>query len=317
MGGSVAPRNPESRGLPPADGRSFVERIMEFRRLGLIAGNGPLPGQVLLEASRRGIAVTVAAIKEETEPDIEARAAECRPAASVHWMGVGQLGRLLEVFKAEDVDRALMVGQVRHARIFAPGSRSPLSRLRHLPDLKMIRLLASLKRRNTASLIGAVIGALEREGIRFLDSTLFLRDLLAVSGVMTRRSPTREEEGDVRFGHPIACEIARLDLGQTIVVKDRAVVAVEAMEGTDEAIRRAARLVGDERLTVVKVSRPRQDMRFDVPVVGPRSLDVFAECAVSALAIDAGRTLVIDKPDFLRRADEMGMTVLGLEACEK
>jgi UDP-2,3-diacylglucosamine hydrolase len=289
---------------------------MKEGRLGLIAGNGPLPGQVLLEASRRGIEVTVAAIKEEAETDLEMRAADCRPPAAFHWMGVGQLGRLLKVFRSARVERALMVGQVRHVRIFAPGSRSPLRQLQHLPDLRMVRLLASLDRRNTASLIEAVIRTLEAEGIHFLNSTAFLRDLLADSGVMTRRSPSRDEEKDMRFGFPIAREIARLDLGQTIVVKDQAVVAVEAMEGTDETIRRAARLVKGERLTVVKVSRPGQDMRFDVPVVGPRSLDVFGECAVSALAVDAGRTLLIDKPDFLRRADGMGIAVVGLETCE-
>lgn len=290
-----------------------METGESVRRLGLIAGSGPLPLQVVREAGRLGIPVTVAAILEETDPAIETLAQQTGSPVSVHWMGVGQLGRLLKTFKREAVDKALMVGRVRHVRIFAPGSRTPLDHLKQLPDLRMIRLLSSLRRKNTGSLIEAVIGVLEEEGIELVDSTLFLRDLLATEGVMTRRAPTAEEARDFEYGRSIAREIARMDLGQTIVVKDQAVVAVEAMEGTDETIRRASRLVSSERLTVVKVSRPKQDMRYDVPVVGPRTLDVFEQCHVTAVAIDAGRTLMVDKPDLLARADTLKISMVGFQ----
>lgn len=284
---------------------------MNIRRLGLIAGNGPLPLQVLEQARAQGIPVTVVAALEEADPSLGEWAGKPGAEISIHWLGVGRLGKLIEVFRAEGVDHALMVGQVKHTRIFARGSRFPLRRLKHMPDLRMLKLLASLARKDTGSLIGAVIKELEQEGIAFLDSTVFLESLLAGPGVMTRRQPTAEEQKDFDYGRPVAVEIARLDIGQTIVVKDQAVVAVEAMEGTDAAIRRAAELAGGEALTVIKVSRPRQDMRFDVPVVGPQTLDVLGECAVSALAIDAGRTLMIDKPSFLERADRMKITVVG------
>ncbi len=284
---------------------------MNIRRLGLIAGNGPLPLQVLDEARRRGLPVTVVAAAEEADPALDEAAGRPGPEVTVHWLGVGRLNRMIEVFRSEGVDHALMVGQVKHTRIFARGSRFPLRRLKHLPDLRMLKLLASLKRRNTASLIEAVIRELEREGIAFLDSTLFLQPILAHSGVMTRRAPDDEEQKDFEYGRPVALELARLDIGQTIVVKEQAVVAVEAMEGTDATIRRAAELAGGERLTVIKVSRPHQDMRFDVPVVGPRTLEVLQQCAVSALAVDAGRTLMIDKPALLEKADQMNLTIVG------
>lgn len=288
-----------------------MEKLESVRRLGLIAGNGPLPLQVVREAGRQGIPVTVAAILEETDPAIEGVAERAGSPVSIHWMGVGQLGRLLRAFKREEVDKGLMVGQVKHVRIFAPGSRSPLDHLKQLPDFRMIRLLSSLRRKDTGSLIEAVIGVLEEEGIELIDSTLFLRDLLATEGVMTRRSPSSGEAKDFGYGRSIAREIARLDLGQTIVVKDQAVVAVEAMEGTDETIRRASQLVSGEPLTVVKVSRPNQDMRYDVPVIGPRTLEVCEACHVTALALDAGRTLIVDKPDLLARADALKIAIVG------
>lgn len=284
---------------------------MNIRRLGLIAGNGPLPLQVLDEARRQGVPVTVVAAAEEADPALDEAASRPGPEVTVHWLGVGRLNRLIEVFRQEGVDHALMVGQVKHTRIFARGSRFPLQRLKHLPDLRMLKLLASLDRRNTASLIQAVIRELEREGIAFVDSTLFLQPILAHSGVMTRRAPDAEEQKDFDYGRPVAQELARLDIGQTIVVKEQAVVAVEAMEGTDATIRRAAELAGGERLTVIKVSRPHQDMRFDVPVVGPQTLEVLRQCSVSALAVDAGRTLMIDKPALLEQADQMNLTIVG------
>lgn len=284
----------------------------EIRRLGLVAGNGPLPLLVLEEATTAGVAVTVAAIKEETEPEVDDWVRRPGCDVSVHWIGLGQLGKLLKAFKSEGVSQAVMVGQVKHVRIFAPGSKSPFSQIKHLPDWQMIRFLSSLKKRDTGSLIGGIIDFLEEEGIRFIDSTVYLQRLLAEKGCMTGRELTEQEDADIAYGHPVAREIARLDLGQTIVVKDQAVVAVEAMEGTDATIRRAAELVQGERLTVVKVSRPNQEMRYDVPVTGMRTLEVLRECNVSALAIDAGKTLMIDKEELLREASASGIAIVGV-----
>ena len=281
---------------------------MEVQRLGLIAGNGRFPFLVLEEALRCEIAVTVAAIREETFPEIEDFANQ--PQVSVHWVGLGQLGKLIRVFKGEEVQKAIMAGQVKHTRIFSRKGGDSSGRRLLLPDLKMMKVFLSLPQRNTQSLIGGVIEELEKEGIEFIDSTVLLGSLLAKSGVLTGREPNREELKDIEYGHPIAREIARLDLGQTIVIKDQAVVAVEAMEGTDETIRRASQLVGGGRLTVIKVSRPNQDMRFDVPVVGLDTLLVLKECNVSALAIDAEKTLILDREEFIREADRLKMTVI-------
>ncbi len=281
---------------------------MDVQKLGLIAGNGRYPLLVLEEAIRRDIKVTVAAIREETFPEIEEFSN--RPQVSVHWLGLGQLGKLIRVFKEEGVQKAILAGQVKHTQIFSRKGGDSAGRHLILPDLKMMRVFLSLPQRNTQSLIGGVIEALEKEGIVFIDSTVLLASLLPEAGVLTRRKPSKDELMDIEYGRPIAKEIARLDLGQTIVIKDRAVVAVEAMEGTDETIRRAARLVGDGRLTVVKVSRPDQDMRFDVPVVGLDTLLVLRECNVSALAVDAEKTLVLDREEFIREADRLEMAVI-------
>ncbi|MEE2840123.1 MAG: UDP-2,3-diacylglucosamine diphosphatase LpxI [Acidobacteriota bacterium] len=279
-----------------------------MKKLGLIAGNGRYPLLVLEEAIRREITVTVAAIREETLPEIEEFAN--RPHVSVHWLGLGQLGKLIRVFKGEGVQKAIMAGQVKHSQIFSRKGGDSSGRRLILPDLKMMKVFMSLPERNTQSLIGGVIEELEKEGIEFIDSTVLLASLLPEAGVLTRREPSSEELMDIEYGRPIAQEIAHLDLGQTIVIKDRAVVAVEAMEGTDETIRRAARLVGGGRLTVVKVSRPDQDMRFDVPVVGLDTLLVLKECNVSALAVDAEKTLVLDREEFIREADRLEMAVI-------
>ncbi|MFQ5739110.1 MAG: LpxI family protein [Acidobacteriota bacterium] len=283
-----------------------------LRRLGLIAGNGRFPFLVLEEARKKGIAVVVAAIKEETFPEIEEYSqSESGPGVSVHWIGLGQLGKLIRTFKKEKIDKVVMAGQVRHVQIFAPRSAAKRRRLTALPDLKMWRLLKSLPHKNTESLIAGVAAVLEREGIELLDSTLLLRDLLPEAGVLTKRGLTPEEVRDIEYGRPLARELARLDLGQTLVVKDQAVVAIEAMEGTDETIRRAARLVKKQRLTVIKVSRPRQDMRFDVPVVGIDTLGVLGECHVSAMAIDARRTLILDRAQFIQEADRLGISLVA------
>lgn len=287
-----------------------------IHRLGLIAGNGQLPFCTLEEASRKGVPVTVAAIREETFPEIVGLAGRLQGDITVHWLGLGQFGKLLEIFKREGVSHALMMGQVKHARIFAPGSRSPLDYLRSLPDLKALKMLASLASKNTSSLITAVIREIEKEGIEFIDSTSFLEGLLPPEGLLTEREPTRDEERDFIYGIPVARDIMRLDLGQTIVVKSQAVVAVEAMEGTDATIRRAAQLAGGESLTVIKVSRPNRELRFDVPVLGPSTLDVFKECNVTALAVDAGRTLIIDREEFITRASKMKICILGTKPPE-
>jgi DUF1009 family protein len=294
-----------------------VNETVEIKRLGIIAGSGPLPFCILDEAERLGIPVSVAALEEETSRKIEDFTTHLKNEWTLHWMGVGQLGKLLRLFAKEKVDKAIMVGQVKHVRIFAPGSRNPFTQIKQVPDFKMIRLLSSLKQKNTSSLIGGVIAAIEKEGIEFLDSSIFLKHLLAEKGVMTQRSPSEEETKDVAYGHSVAKEIARLDIGQTVAVKQQAIVAVEAMERTDATIRRAAELAAGERLTVVKVSRPHQDMRFDLPVLGLRTLEVAVECNVTAFAIDPGKTLIIDKRQFLERADDLSLTVLGYQADEE
>ncbi|RPI26339.1 MAG: LpxI family protein [Acidobacteria bacterium] len=283
----------------------------QINKLGLIAGNGRFPFLVLDEAVRRSIPVTVAAIKEETSPDIE-EVFKPEQGVEIHWVGLGQLGKLLRLFRKSGVDKAIMAGQVKHNRIFSREQPLSVSRIAAtVPDLTMLRLLMSLPSKNTQALIGAIADVLAQNGIELLDSTCLVRHLLAPSGVLTRRKPTDDETRNIGYGREIAREIARLDIGQTVVIKDQAVVAVEAMEGTDETIRRAARLAGSRPLTVVKVSRPRQDMRFDVPVIGTQSLAVFGECLVSALALDAGKTLIFDRPEFTEAADRLNMTIVA------
>ncbi len=263
---------------------------------GLIAGNGRFPFLVLEGARRHGVELAVAAIKEEADPRIE------QHARRVEWISVGHLGKLIRFFKSERVTRVIMAGQVKHVQIF---------RLNALPDLRMGRLLARLKRRNTDSLIGAVADELAREGIELIDSTTFLSPLLAREGVLSRRRPTKEETANVEYGLHIAQELARLDLGQTIVLKGQAVVAIEAMEGTDATMRRASELVGGRPLTVVKVAKPRQDMRFDVPVIGLDTVETMQACHVTALSVSADRTLIFDRQEVIEKADQLRMTIVG------
>jgi DUF1009 family protein len=262
---------------------------------GLIAGNGRFPIMVLEAARDQNIPVIVAAIREETEPEIESLG------FPVHWLGLGQLGRLVRVFKAAGVRKAIMAGQVKHAQIFGPS----------LPDLTMIRMLASLKKKNTDSLIGGVARVLEEAGIVLVDSTALLKTCMAAEGPLTRRGLTARELADVEYGRPIALKIARMDIGQTVVVRERAIVAVEAMEGTDAVIRRAGELARRERLTVIKVSKPGQDMRFDVPVVGTPTIEIMVEAGATALALDAHRTLIFDRNEFLHLADRNDIAVVG------
>ncbi|HEX4999272.1 MAG TPA: UDP-2,3-diacylglucosamine diphosphatase LpxI [Terriglobia bacterium] len=265
-------------------------------RYGLIAGNGKFPFLVLEAARSQGIEMVVAAIKEETFPEIE------QHAATVHWLSLGQLGKLIKTFKAEGVNRAVMAGQVKHKQIFSS----------IIPDLKMLQLLASLATKNTDSLIGAVAQTLEREGIHLIDSTSFLQPLIPGPGVCTR-PPTVEERRDLDYGYTIARELGRLDLGQTVVVADGACVAVEAMEGTDAAIERAAGLVNGRPLRVVKLAKPKQDLRFDVPTIGPGTVATLRRCGVTALAIEAGKTLMIDRSEVIAEAGAAGISVIAVE----
>jgi hypothetical protein len=264
--------------------------------LGLIAGNGRFPFLAAAGARRAGRRVVALAIREEASPDLASEVDE------LHWVGLGQLGRGIDLLRRAGAREAVMAGQVKHRQIFSG----------IVPDLKLLGVLARLAFQNTDSLIGAVADALARDGITLLPSVAFLGDQLATSGPMTRRRPGRDESRDVAYGETVARALARMDLGQTAVVKDRAAVALEAMEGTDETIRRAGRIAGPGT-TVVKVSKPRQDMRFDVPVVGEGTLAAMREAGSRVLALDAGRTLLIDRAAFLARADEEGVAVLGVE----
>ena len=264
--------------------------------LGLIAGNGRFPFLVAAGARRAGRRVIAVAIREETAPDLGEVVDE------IHWVGLGQLGRCIDALRGAGAREAVMAGQVKHRQIFSD----------IVPDLKLMGVLARLAFRNTDSLIGAVAETLGREGITLLPSTAFIEDQLAGAGTMSRRRPSGDEKADVEYGRKVARVLAGMDLGQTVVVKNRAAVALEAMEGTDETIRRAGRLAGPGT-TVVKVAKPRQDMRFDVPVVGAGTIEAMREAGAAVLALDAGKTLLLDKADFLSKADEAGLAVVGME----
>jgi DUF1009 family protein len=264
--------------------------------LGLIAGNGRFPFLVAAGARRAGRRVVAVAIREEASPELDAEVDE------IHWVGLGQFGRCIQALRAAGAREAVMAGQVKHRQIFAGIA----------PDLKLMGVLARLAFQNTDSLIGAVADALGREGITLLPSTTFLEDQLASVGAITRRSPTRSERRDIAYGCRVARVLAGMDLGQTVVVKERAAVALEAMEGTDEVIRRAGRIAGPGT-TVVKVAKPRQDMRFDVPVVGPVTVAVLREAGARVLALDAGKTLLLERVAFVERAEQAGLVVWGLD----
>jgi DUF1009 family protein len=267
--------------------------------VGLIAGNGRFPFLAAAGARRAGRRVVAVAIREEADPALETAVDE------LHWVGLGQLGRCIDVLKAGGAREAVMAGQVKHRQIFSG----------LLPDLKLMGVLARLAVKSTDSLIGGVADALAREGITLLPSTAFLADQMAGAGAMTRRRPSGDEGRDIEYGERVARALAGMDLGQTVAVKDRAAVALEAMEGTDEVIRRAGGIAG-AGVVVVKVAKPRQDMRFDVPVVGRGTLAAMAEAGARVLAVDAVRTLLIDKADFLSEADGRSIAVWGMEAPE-
>jgi DUF1009 family protein len=265
--------------------------------LGLIAGNGRFPFLVAAAGRRAGRRVVAVAIKEETDPALASEVDE------IHWVSLGQLGRCIDALKGGGVREAVMAGQVKHKQIFAG----------IVPDLKMMGLLARLALKNTDSLIGAVADTLAREGIALLSSTALLQDQLATKGAMTRRRPSGDEVKDVEYGREVARALAGFDIGQTVVVKEQAVVAVEAMEGTDETIRRAGRIAG-AGCTVVKVAKPRQDVRFDVPVVGPGTVTAMSEAKAHVLAVQAGETLLLDRADLLAAAERADLVLWGFEA---
>lgn len=265
------------------------------RPLGLIAGNGRFPFLVAEAARRTGLRTVLIKLKEETDPGLEALVDE------VHEISLGQLGACIQALKGAGVSEAIMAGQVRHRQIFSG----------IVPDLTLMGVLARLVFKNTDSLIGGVADALEREGIKLMSSVELLQDQLADEGTMTGKKPSAAERNVIDYGVLIASELGRLDLGQTVVVKDRAVVALEAMEGTDEAVARGARLAGPG-VVVVKMAKPKQDMRFDVPVVGEGTLNALGAAQAAVLAVEAGKTLLLDKRNFLKRATAMGLVVVGV-----
>jgi len=284
-------------------------------RYGLIAGNGRFPFMVLEGARQSGISLAIVAIREETEPAIES-AAEAA-GGSVIWVGIGQLGKMIRFFKGEGVEQAMMAGQVKHVQIFSGA----------VPDARMLKMILRLPRRNTNALIGAVADELSREGIELIDSTHFLQDQLPQPGTLTKREPSERERGDIEYGLEIAREMARLDLGQTIVIRAKACVAIEAMEGTDATIRRAGEVAwgrSEKRgriggsvfakvgLTVVKIAKPDQDMRFDVPVVGVPTIESMIAAGATCLCVTAGKTLMFDRDEMIARANQNKIAIVAV-----
>jgi len=278
-------------------------------KLGLIAGNGRFPFLLLDAARAQGFSVVVAAIREETDPEIDHRAA-CDERITVQWLSLGELSRLIELFHKEGVTAAVMAGQVKHKQIF--------SSIR--PDWRLAKLLLNLSTRNTDMLLGAVAKVLGDEGIELISSTSFLEPLLAQEGVLTERAPDEDERKNIEYGLGVARAVAGFDIGQTVVVAAQACVAVEAMEGTDATIERAGRLMesmeGDastleRRLTVVKVAKPNQDMRFDVPVIGLATIETMIRAGASCLSLEAGRTLLFDRESLLERASRAGIAIVA------
>jgi UDP-2,3-diacylglucosamine hydrolase len=267
-------------------------------RIGLIAGNGKFPFLALQGARDLGHDVTVVAVKEEASADLEDAARKA--GADLHWVSLGQLGKCIKLLKAAGVSQAVMAGQVKHVKIFSG----------IVPDLTLLSVLARLKARNTDALISAVADVMRNDGIELLDSTAFLSPLLAREGVLSARAPTEQEHADFEFGYRMADAVAALDIGQTIAVKHKAVVAVEAMEGTDEVIGRAGDLAGPG-VRIIKVAKPNQDMRFDVPVIGVATIQAMRIAGASALSIDAGRTLVLDGEHVFASANEASIAIVG------
>jgi UDP-2,3-diacylglucosamine hydrolase len=271
------------------------------RRYAILAGNGRFPLLALEAARLAGDEVVAIGIREEASPDIEQLAARC------HWISLGQLSRLIEILKQEQISEIMMAGQVKHANIF--------SSIR--PDWRLVKLLASLKQKNTGALIGGVAKVLSEEGIQLVDSTALLKPLLASPGVLTKRKPSQQEERDILYGRRIANTLAGLDVGQSVAVSDGACIAVEAMEGTDAMLERAASLANGQPLRLIKVSRRRGHLLFDVPVAGPATIATMQKTGTTALAVDARRTLLLDRDEMLARANEQNIAIIGYEAEQK
>jgi UDP-2,3-diacylglucosamine hydrolase len=266
-------------------------------KLGLIAGNGRFPFLVLDAARAQGHEVTVVAVNDEAFPELEAHAQ--RRGAALHWVSLGHLGKCLRILTEAGATQVVMAGQVKHTKIFSV-----------IPDLTMLSVIRRLRSRNTDAVIAAVVDVMREHGLQLLDSTVFLAPLLARPGVLTRRAPTEAEQADLAFGYRMADVIAGADIGQTICVRDQAVVAVEAMEGTDETIARAGRLARGP-FAVVKVAKPRQDMRFDVPVAGVATIEVMTAAGATVLSVDAGKTLLVDGDAVIRAADAAAIAIVG------
>ncbi len=264
-------------------------------RYGLIAGSGRFPILALQTARQLGHEVVVLALRDNAPPEVEQLGAAC------HWLNISELSRLIDLLHKEQITEVIMAGQVKHVSIF--------SSLK--PDLRLFRLLASLPSRNTDALIGGVRDELEKEGIHLADSTLLLKPLLAPEGPISKRKPDSDEDKDIRYGRRVANALAGHDVGQSVAICERACVAVEAMEGTDAMLRRAASLVNGRPLRLVKVSRRRKHLLFDVPVAGPSTIQTMIECGATALAVDAGRTLLLDKDEMLGLAAGAGIAVVG------
>lgn len=266
-----------------------------MKRYGLIAGNGRFPVLALEAARKAGLEVVAIGIKEEASQEIEPLAGRC------YWISLGALSKLIDICKRESITEIMMCGQVKHAKIFSS----------IVPDWRLVKLLAALDTKNTDALIGAVQKVLADEGITLTDSTLLLKELLAEEGVLTRRKPSSEEARDLDYGRRIAAALSAHDIGQSVAVAERACVAVEAMEGTDAMLRRAASLVEGKPLRLVKASGRRRHLLFDVPVVGPQTIEVMRETGTTALSVDSGRTLLLDRAELLDRANQASITILG------
>ena len=265
-------------------------------RYGLIAGNGRFPVLALESAQRLGHDVTVIAIQEEAAPEIQSLAPHC------YWISLGQLGKLIDICKQEQITELMMCGQVKHAKIFSS----------IVPDWRLVKLLATVPSRNTDGLIGGIIRMLEAEGIHLRDSTALLKPLLAAPGAMTRRKPDKDETTDIDYGRRVADALAGFDVGQSVAICERACVALEAMEGTDAMLRRAASLVNGRRLTLIKVARRREHLLFDVPVVGLETIPVMRETRTTCLVIEANRTLMLDRDQMISQANDADIAILGL-----
>jgi DUF1009 family protein len=267
-------------------------------RYGLIAGNGRFPVLALESARQLGMEITVIAIQEEASKEVGALADRC------HWISLGQLSKLIDICKSEGIAEVMMCGQVKHAKIFSS----------IVPDWRLVKLLASLPSKNTDGLIGGVRKILADEGIQLRDSTMLLKPLLAVPGALTRRKPSKDEMTDIEYGRRVANALAGFDVGQSVAICERACVALEAMEGTDAMLRRAASLVNGRRLSLVKVARRREHLLFDVPVAGLSTIPVMRETGTTVLAIEAGRTLLLDKEKMIEAANEAEIAIVGVEA---